>query len=109
MRKYLLFAVISCVSLLTANAQIVITAADVPSPDKMLIRSKDTLTAVNVGNADTAQVWNFTSVIEHTRDTAIVMSYADFPNSLFSSANMVVGQEQISFTVMFSKPLPALR
>lgn len=97
MRKYLLFSVLSCIGLLNVKAQIVITAADVPSPDKMLIRAKDTLTALNVGNADTAQVWNFTAVTEHTRDTSIVMTYADMPNSLFSSANLVVRQGNNEF------------
>ncbi|MFY9308174.1 MAG: T9SS type A sorting domain-containing protein [Bacteroidia bacterium] len=99
MRKFLLASVLSCF-LLQANAQtpITITSADMPMPDKMLIKAKDTLTAVALGMPDTAaQAWNFTAVTEHTRDTSIVMSYADFPNSLFSTANTVIRQGNSTF------------
>lgn len=97
MRKFLLASVItSCI--FQANAQIVITSADMPETDKMQIMSNDTLTAALVGSPDTAaQVWNFTGLTEHTRDTSLVMSYADFPNPLFSTANTVIRQGNSTF------------
>lgn len=97
MRKFLLASVLSC-CIFQTNAQIVITSADMPETDKMQIMATDTLTVVAVGSADTAaQVWNFTGLTEHTRDTSVVMSYADFPNSLFSTANTVIRQGNSTF------------
>ncbi|MGB3948053.1 MAG: T9SS type A sorting domain-containing protein, partial [Bacteroidia bacterium] len=83
-------------------AQVVLTSADMPSPAVMLINATDSTTALNVGMADTGQVWSFTSVIEHTKDTNIVMNYSDYPNAQFSSATSVIKQGNSGFYGYFN-------
>lgn len=97
MKKILLVSIVSFIGLLNAKAQVVLTSSDMPELNTMQIKAKDTLTAVLVGIADTGQVWNFTAVTEHTRDTSIVMEYSDFPNTHFPTANTVVSQANGTF------------
>lgn len=97
MKKRYSIYILFFVSILKSVAQVVLTSADMPVPSVMLINTTDTTTAFNVGIADTAQVWDFTMAIEHTRDTNIVMNYADYPNPLFPSAESVIKQGNSGF------------
>jgi hypothetical protein len=102
MKKRYSIYILFFVSILKGVAQVVLTSADMPAPSVMLINTTDTTTAFNVGIAGTAQVWDFTAAIEHTRDTNIVMNYSDYPNSLFSSATSVVKQGNSGFYGYFN-------
>lgn len=97
MKKTYAFYLLFFVSILKGVAQVVITAADMPAPVSMLINARDSAANVALGNADTAQVWDFTTVVEYRRDTNIVMNYSDLPNSLFVGAESVIKQGNTGF------------
>lgn len=97
MKKTYAFSLLFLIGILNGFAQVVLTVADMPSPVNMLINARDSATNIALGNADTAQVWDFTSVVEYRRDTNIVMNYSDLPNPLFSSAQSVVLQGNSGF------------
>lgn len=90
MRKSLLIITSFCFGIVSANAQITLTTADMPSPTKIRYMANDTLPTVSIGNSDTIQTWDFTAVTQHTVDTSTVMPYASIPNAVFSSATMAV-------------------
>lgn len=93
MKKTLLIVTSFCIGILSVNAQITITTADMPTPTKIIYQSNDTMPTISIGAAGTGQTWNFTAVVEHTLDTALVTTYADAPNSAFSTANVVLNQQ----------------
>jgi hypothetical protein len=93
MKKTLLASIISCVWLTNVNAQIIITSADMPTPEKAMYEGNDTMPTVSLGNASaTSQNWNMAALAEHTQDTIKALSYSDHPNALFGSANTLINQ-----------------
>lgn len=93
MKKSLLFITSFCIGILNLSAQIIITTADMPVPTKVIYQSNDTMPTVSIGTAGTAQTWNLTSVVAHTMDTSTVMPYSAMPNTVFSTANVVIAQQ----------------
>lgn len=104
MKKFILISYILCVSIVHGLGQIVITSTDMPTPTKMFITSNDTMPTVSIGNSDSIQTWDLTSVVEHTIDTSIVMPYDSLPNPSFSSANTVIQQEQSFYGYLVNSP-----
>ncbi|MES2592772.1 MAG: T9SS type A sorting domain-containing protein [Bacteroidota bacterium] len=97
MRKSLLIITSFCFGIVSANAQITITTADMPVATKIQYHSNDTVPTISIGNSDTIQTWNFTAVTQHTVDTSTVFPYASVPNTAFSSATMAVQQGSANF------------
>lgn len=87
--KKLAFVLVSALMILTSNAQITITDADMPMPGRANIVAYDTSTNVNIGIASPSpQVWDFTSLTMMYSKLAIYsptspyQAYADsFPGS----------------------------
>ncbi len=90
MKKNLLISYILCVSVLHGAGQIVITSTDMPTPTKMFIKASDTMPTISIGNSDTVQTWDMTSLVQHTIDTSFVMPYNNHPDPAFSPANTVM-------------------
>ncbi|MCE9539245.1 MAG: T9SS type A sorting domain-containing protein [Bacteroidetes bacterium] len=95
MKKSLLFITSFCIGIISVSAQIIITTADMPVPTKVIYQSNDTVPTISIGAAGSGQTWNFTTVVEHTKDTSTVMPYSAKPNTVFSTANIVLEQQGV--------------
>ncbi len=93
MKKTLLFIATFCIGILNVSAQIIITTADMPVPTKVIYQSNDTVPTISIGAAAPGQTWNFTTVVEHKKDTARVIPYSAMPNTVYSAANLVFAQQ----------------
>lgn len=93
MKKTLLFITSFCICILNVGAQIIITTADMPVPTKVIYQSNDTVPTISIGAAGPGQTWNFTTVVEHTKDTATIIPYSAMPNTVYSTANLVFAQQ----------------
>lgn len=97
MKKTLLIITSFCISILNVCGQITITTADMAIPTKVVYQSDDTLSNVSIGNAGVSQTWDFTAVVEDAKDTTYALPYSSVPNSVFSTANLVIQQGNQNF------------
>ncbi len=92
MKKSLLIITFFLISILNVCAQIAITSADMAVPTKVVYHSNDSLSAVSIGSAGISQTWDFTAVVEDSKDTSYALPYSSMPNTAFSTANLIVQQ-----------------
>jgi hypothetical protein len=62
-----------------SNAQITITTADLPSAGSSFITATDTLYSGIISPGGTAQVWNYSQLVNHSQDTFAFQSAAGTP------------------------------
>jgi hypothetical protein len=88
-RHLLLLSLFSIV--MSLDAQITITTADVAVPNKLIYQSNDTMPTVSAGSAGTSQTWNMAILNSHTTDTLNFISPSWTPYaSSFPAANLSV-------------------
>lgn len=92
MKKSLLLSSSFCLGVLSMQAQIIITTADVAVPSKIIYQANDTLPTVSVGSAGVSQTWNMSALDSNTIDTLDFLPYSWAPNAYFTSANIAVKQ-----------------
>lgn len=92
MKKSLLFVSALFLCVMSTNAQITITTADIASPTKIIYQANDTMPTVSEGSFGISQTWNMSALNTHTTDTMTFISYGWAPNSNFSTSNLVVKQ-----------------
>ncbi|MHC1777879.1 MAG: T9SS type A sorting domain-containing protein [Lentimicrobium sp.] len=81
MKKTLLFLLVfQGVCLLSGNAQITITSADLPTNGLQVIRAVDNITQISPGNPGINQVWDFTNLIASSYDTTLYLPPQGQPN-----------------------------
>ncbi|MBA3972554.1 MAG: T9SS type A sorting domain-containing protein [Bacteroidetes bacterium] len=94
MKKSLLFVSALFLSAMGANAQIILTSADVASPIRVVYQANDTLlpASINEGSSGISQTWNMTTLTNGGVDTLTFMSAAWAPDASFPTSTMIMRQ-----------------